>query len=352
MWVIWRPFGKVSRFIAGLFHIFTLLDWLLLWWLPKSGRSFGPIGPQLYVMAFPRIAVTLVTALFSKLSLVWGVIFFIFGQLAGWLCYLWGMLYEPFATTTTFYSFASPNIAPHGRRIRLLHLSDFHIERLTRRETDLLDQIAHIQPDVIVITGDYLNLSYVDEPLARAEAKQLLGQLSAPYGVYAVLGSPPADPRRTTPSLFDDTNIRLLRDEVAVLSFDDGQALSLMGLDCEHDLESDMYVFKQLFDKTPPKSTKILLYHSPELMPQVQQYPIELYLCGHTHGGQIRFPYYGALLTSSVTGKRYEMGPYTENNTTLYVSRGVGLEGLSAPRMRFLCQPEIILFTLVGRERS
>jgi predicted MPP superfamily phosphohydrolase len=96
----------------------------------------------------------------------------------------------------------------------------------------------------------------------------------------------------------------------------------------------------------PVNSAKILLYHSPELMPLVQQYPVDLYLCGHTHGGQVRIPGYGAILTSSSTGKQYEMGPYTEQNTTLYISRGIGLEGLSAPRMRLFCRPEIILFTL------
>jgi predicted MPP superfamily phosphohydrolase len=83
-------------------------------------------------------------------------------------------------------------------------------------------------------------------------------------------------------------------------------------------------------------------------MPLAQQYPVDLYLCGHTHGGQVRLPIYGAIITSSSLGKRYEMGPYVEQDTTLYISRGIGLEGLSAPRMRLLCPPEIILFSLSG----
>ena len=83
-------------------------------------------------------------------------------------------------------------------------------------------------------------------------------------------------------------------------------------------------------------------------MPTVQQQPVELYLCGHTHGGQIRMTMYGAILTSSALGKQYEMGRYVEQGTTLYISRGIGLEGLSAVRMRLLCPPEIIMFTLSG----
>ena len=67
----------------------------------------------------------------------------------------------------------------------------------------MLALIEQAQPDLIVITGDYLNLSYVDDPTARAEVRKVLAELHAPYGVYATLGSPPVDPRRTTPSLFD-----------------------------------------------------------------------------------------------------------------------------------------------------
>jgi hypothetical protein len=253
----------------------------------------------------------------------------------------------------THKTIQSPNLPANTPPIRLLHLSDLHMERLTRRETHLMELIEQARPDLMIITGDYLNLSYVDEPIARAEVRKVLKKLHAPYGVYAILGSPPVDPRDTTPSLFDGLdNIRLLRDEVAVLHFADGRTLSLLGLDCEHDLELDADVFKKLVALAPPDSMRILLYHSPELMPVVQQYPVDLYLCGHTHGGQVRLPLYGAIITSSALGKQYEMGPYVEQNTTLYISRGIGLEGLSAPRMRLLCPPEIILFNLSSPGRD
>ncbi len=164
------------------------------------------------------------------------------------------------------------------------------------------------------------------------------------------MGSTLVDPRDTTPSLFDGLNIRLLRDELAVLNFADGRTLSLLGLDCEHNSKTDGRVLQNLVKLAPANSMRVLLYHSPELMPLAQQYPLDLYLCGHTHGGQMRIPFYGALLTSSELGKQYEMGPYIEQNTTLYISRGIGLEGLSAPRMRLFCPPEIILFTLSGQD--
>jgi predicted MPP superfamily phosphohydrolase len=357
VWYAWLPLGPVAFAAAAIFLVFSLADWLLLSWLPASGRSFGPVGPQLVVMIAPRLGVAVVLGLVAWLF-GWGTVpLLLLGglvllQSVGTILYLWGTWYEPFALATTQQTVQSMHLAGTAPPIRLLHLSDLHIERLTQREAHLLALIEQAQPDLIVITGDYLNLSYVDDPTARAEVRKVLAELHAPYGVYATLGSPPVDPRLTTPSLFDGLNIRLLRDEVAILNLPDGRTLSLLGLDCDHDLDIDAQVFRQLIRLAPQDSMRVLLYHSPELMPVVQDYPVDLYLCGHTHGGQVRLPLYGAVLTSSALGKQYEMGPYVEQGTTLYISRGIGLEGLSAPRLRLLCPPEIILFSLSGSQVS
>lgn len=351
VWLVWWPLSSMAVIAAGIYLGFALADWLLLWWLVHSGRSFGPVGPLLFVKTIPRVGAVVLSALAAWVSgsAVTGISMLIVLQLLGTLAYLWGTLREPFALATTYQVIKSGGLSPDASPIRLLHLSDLHVERLTHREARLLELIEQAQPEIIVITGDYLNLSYVNDPTARAEVRKVLARLQAPYGVYATLGSPPVDPRDTTPSLFDGLNIRLLRDEVAVLTFPDGRTLSLLGLDCEHDLQSDLSAFQKLIGLAPPNSVRVLLYHSPELMPFVQQHSVDLYLCGHTHGGQVRMPFYGAILTSTITGKRYEMGAYTEQNTTLYVSRGIGLEGLSAPRMRLFCPPEIILFSLAAK---
>jgi predicted MPP superfamily phosphohydrolase len=354
--VIWRSLNRLGTLlVTGLYLIFALGDWLLFWWLPVSGRSFGPIGPQLYVTSIPRLLVVMLSALFvrSTGAVRLGLAANFLLQLGGTFSYLWGTVVEPMAmgvTRQTVDASGLPNSAPP---LRLLHLSDFHVERLTSREPRVLELITETKPDIIVITGDYLNLSYVDDPVARTDVREILAKIDAPLGVYATLGSPPVDPRDTTPSLFDGLeNIRLLRDEVALLSLADGRQLSLIGMDCEHDLESDTSAFESLIELVPADFAVVLLYHSPELMPVVQNFPVDLYLCGHTHGGQVRVPGYGALVTSSMTGKRYEMSRYDEQGTTLYVSRGIGLEGLSAPRIRLLCRPEVILFTLSGSGKA
>jgi predicted MPP superfamily phosphohydrolase len=94
------------------------------------------------------------------------------------------------------------------------------------------------------------------------------------------------------------------------------------------------------------QTLSLLLYHTPDLIETADREEIDLYLAGHTHGGQVRLPFFGAIVTMSAYGKQYEMGLYQLNPTTLYVSRGVGMEGMGLPRVRFLCPPEIVLIEL------
>jgi predicted MPP superfamily phosphohydrolase len=125
--------------------------------------------------------------------------------------------------------------------------------------------------------------------------------------------------------------------------------MRLIGLHCNRERFLDAPRLRRLLANGPGDTFNVLLYHSPDLMPEAVELGVDLYLCGHTHGGQIRLPLFGAIITSSAFWKRYEMGRYEEGNTTLYVSRGLGLEGFGAPRARFLASPEIILWTLDGQ---
>jgi predicted MPP superfamily phosphohydrolase len=276
---------------------------------------------------------------------------------------VWGTFIEPQRLGLSMVSLSVGSYPQGAPPLRLLQISDLHVERFARREEQLLRMVREIAPDLILLTGDYVNLSYVDDPIAHADARRVLAALSsdgeslAPGGVYAVLGSPPVD--RESASLFDGLAIRLLRDEVEIIDLPAlpnvqqradvrGSRLALIGLDCSHNSERDAQRLAAVSTQIPYDVVQVLLYHSPELIPFASELGIDLYLCGHTHGGQVRFPVYGAILTSSELGKQYDMGYYRSGDTHLYVSRGIGMEGLGAPRVRFLCPPEITLFSMQG----
>jgi len=349
---LWRLAAPNAAFAVSLALLsFTLIDWLLLDWLPHAKRSFGPVNPQLMFMLIPRLLVAIGTAGLAHFGQPsWGVTAFFGLELAGTLAYLWGMVIEPQRLSITELAVTSPHLPAEAEPVRILHLSDLHIERLTRREAKVLRFIRETRPDLIVITGDYLNASNRCDSEAVDQVRGWLDQLYASGGVYAVLGTPSVDLPYIAPLHFQETDIQLLRRDVIEVNLGDGRKLALMGLDCTHDLVHDGALLEQLNRVAPADIARLFLYHSPELMPEASQYEIDLYLCGHTHGGQIRLPGYGAFFTSAATGKRYEMGRYDEAGTTLYVSRGIGLEGFSIPRIRLFCPPEITLVTLKGQE--
>ncbi|MFL5318701.1 MAG: metallophosphoesterase, partial [Myxococcaceae bacterium] len=97
----------------------------------------------------------------------------------------------------------------------------------------------------------------------------------------------------------------------------------------------------------PPDRYRIVVLHTPDDVEHAAERKPDLYLAGHTHGGQVRIPLYGAVITESAFDKKYEMGEYRVQETTLFVSRGVGVEP-GMPRIRFDCRPEIAVIDLIG----
>ena len=108
----------------------------------------------------------------------------------------------------------------------------------TDRERRLLRLVDELAPDVIVITGDYLSISYTDDETTQRHARELLSQLDAPGGVYAISGSPAVDPPETVAQLLDGLDVIWLRDQVASLAWY-GCRLQIVGIECSYDIEAD-----------------------------------------------------------------------------------------------------------------
>ncbi len=339
---------EMAQLVGVLLALFMAADMTLLLSLPQQRVSYGPWKAQLFVLAVPRIVATLGLALLSFwLNGNAGLWIFLAVQVLGTAAFIRGYFIEPFRLKLTAVMTFTDRLPLGTEPIKVLHISDLHVERLTDRETKVLELAREAKPDLIVISGDYVNLSYNRDPETLRQVRQLLSQLSAPHGVFATLGSPPVDLRETLAPLFEGLNITLLRHGWQQVELGNGRLLTVMGLDCSHDLPVDAGRLARLVNSAPVDAPQLLVYHSPELMPEAAQHEIDLYVCGHTHGGQVRLPFIGPIFTSSQLGRRFVMGLYKIGRTTLYVSRGIGLEGLSAPRVRFMCPPEITLITIM-----
>ncbi len=350
-WWLWE--WPIALAAAGIHTLFLGDDAAFFITLPRKKISFGSWQSQAVVLAVPRTLAAIGAALIGWwLGWQWAMVLLVLLQLAGSVALFWGGAIEPFRLGLSEINVSTDRLPAGTQPIRILHISDLHIERLTQREETVLRLAETTKPDIILVTGDYVNLSYNRDPVTHAQVRQLLSQLKAPHGVYATLGSPPVDLPEEVAPLFDGLSIRLMRHDWEAVDLGNGRSLTLVGMDCTHHLPTDRTNLAELMTAVPSHVPQIFLFHSPELMPEASQHGLDLYLCGHTHGGQVRLPLIGPLLTSSQLGRKYVMGLYRNGRTHLYVSRGIGLEGLSAPRVRFLAPPEMTLITMMPTGKS
>jgi len=242
-------------------------------------------------------------------------------------CFAYGYFVEPNLIEVTRLELHSRKI-PAGKSFRIVQLSDLHIESEGLRE-EKTPTIVNLQnPDLIILTGDYLNSDTGKPYLAR-----FLSKLKASDGIYAVPGN--FDSHFKSDDIFEKLGIKM--------RYADKVNLTINGCPIALWLNGGLTPF-------PDKETyNICVFHRPDFIPEAAEMGYDLYLCGHTHGGQIRLPFYGAIITLSKHGKRFEMGHYKEENMDAYVNRGLGMEGGIIPRVRFLARPEIAVIEVKSK---
>jgi predicted MPP superfamily phosphohydrolase len=230
---------------------------------------------------------------------------------------------------------------------RVAQLSDLHgghhmpADYLPRA----VDMTLAQKPDVVALTGDFIHKGYRH---VEAVAK-VLGRLSAPRGVFAVLGNHDFSVRnalgfrrhrglhQAVADALSSQGIRVLRNETQQLAQGEGKVF-LTGLDdlwsreCDPDL-----ALKGLCPRTP----RIVLAHNPLTVHHLGGHRCDLMLSGHTHGGQINWPGLGRFFLGR-KGRQFAAGLYKHNATHIYVNKGVGFGW----RFRFNVRPEIAIFQL------
>lgn len=337
---------SVSAGIAAsvLLLVTSLTNWALLWLLPRTGRSFGPDKPSALAL---NLLLTLEMALIGTFASSSSALFAAAAAaIAITLVVFYATWIEPFRLGVTRQTFTiKGGASSEGGSLRLLHVGDLHLERETARERQLNALIEHLKPDVILFSGDFVNLSYTWDAQAKADIRRVIGAWHAPLGVYCVPGTPVVEPLpRVLEFVQGLENLTLLPNRWTTVETQVG-FVHIFGHITTHDLPTDRRSLAEA-PLSPGDGLKIMLTHAPDIAPEAAAAGFDLYLCGHTHGGQIRLPLIGAIFSSSHLGKRFIMGRYQVGKMTLYTTRGIGMEGLGAPRARFLCPPEIVLWEI------
>jgi uncharacterized protein len=242
-----------------------------------------------------------------------------------------GYLYERHHVEVTRETLEVPGL-PHALTgLRIGFISDIHRSQTVPHE--LIDTAVHLllaeHPDLIVLGGDYV--TWGDRRYVQPAA-EVLAPLTAPYGVFAVLGN--HDDDRDMPAALAARGFTVLRDQRTELTIK-GEKLEIAGIRFWTRKPADVaYVLRGA------SPNLLLLAHTPSRLVEAAALGVPLVLSGHTHGGQIVLPGVGA-----VAAREFPLiaGSGRRNHTTAFVTRGIGT--VYVP-VRLNCPPEVAVLTL------
>ncbi|HEY2830746.1 MAG TPA: metallophosphoesterase [Thermoanaerobaculia bacterium] len=223
--------------------------------------------------------------------------------------------------------------------LRIAFVTDTHVAPFVRRDfyREIVQRVNGFDPEVVLFGGDFVSFRR-HIPLA---AEVLFEGLKATER-YAVLGNhdywaSADDVQRELGA----RGVKFLTNDAVLLR----GALPLVGIDEIYRGRPDV---KKAFGDIDAAATCIAISHHPDVIDLVESRRVDLLLCGHTHGGQIRLPFFGPIVIPSRHEGEYASGFHRLRNVLMYVSRGIG----AIPPVRVLCRPEVAMFTLRRGQRT
>jgi uncharacterized protein len=232
-----------------------------------------------------------------------------------------------------------PNLPTSFINIKILLLSDFHLGTIKELPKIIIDKIKNLEVDLCLLGGDYRHCCTNPTLPFLEDLEEIVSSINPSLGIYGVLGN--HDGPEIIPAMERMGIKMLINDSVRINK--GTQYINLIGIDefnvfRRHDLE-------MAFQNVSSTDFNILLSHSPDLFKQAESHGSDLYLCGHTHHGQIQFPIIGPVVTFTSAPRKLAIGDWKYKGMEGYTSPGLGT--VAAP-VRFRCPPMATVLTLKG----
>lgn len=244
----------------------------------------------------------------------------------------WCTLVEPRRLELSHVPLPAPGL---DRPLRVALVADLQTDHVDEHTLAALAAVEAAQPDLVLFAGDYLQLRGADFERELPALREAVARLHPPLGAFAVEGDVDPDGWER---IFEGTAVRALSRTTTL----DLGPLTLTAL-APQDSRSDHPPVPEV------PGFHLVFGHAPDFT--LAAPAGDLFLAGHTHGGQVRLPGLGPLLTFSAVPREAAAGlSHLPDGRPLYVSRGVGMERSDAPRVRFNCPPEVVFLELGGGE--
>lgn len=231
------------------------------------------------------------------------------------------------------------------RPITIAVLADIQCMRVTDREREAVRRAMDAKPDLILLPGDFVQVGSNRVHEIAPAFRELLAPLEAPLGVFCIQGD--TDTRTDIEQLIQGTRVRWIDNQLVTLQHE-GVTVTLAGIGILYESVLARAALRDAESRPGAEDVRIVLAHRPDVVfglgPRSR---VDLVVAGHTHGGQVAIPFYGPPFISSEVPRRVGWGGLHDlAGRRIYVSRGIGWEHGSAPRLRFCSPPEVSILTL------
>jgi len=254
------------------------------------------------------------------------------------LLVLYSRYIEPFNPIIREYKIESVDIPKSFDGFKIIHFSDIHYGRTVDNKylNKIVDMINNQDPDLVFFTGDFLDRNNKLNEKQITTINSILSKIESTLGNYAVIGNHDMKYLSDYKKIMDNS-FTILDNQEKTLYYNENESITLIGL--ADNLESK--VNYELFNKENSNYTFVLV-HEPDEFDNIKNYNFNIMMSGHSHNGQIRLPFIGAIYTP-IGSKTYYDNYYNINNKELFVSNGIGTSSIP---FRFLSKPSINLYRL------
>ncbi|WP_242142892.1 MULTISPECIES: metallophosphoesterase [unclassified Bacillus cereus group] len=226
-------------------------------------------------------------------------------------------------------------------KLNILHLSDMHLENISISPSQLYNKLKDESIDLIALTGDFLDRKRTIPKLAPY--LEVLNQLHAKYGIYAVFGNHDYVLRETDLQTLKETleqyNCKVLQNENHII-YAQGKLINIIGIDDFSTKRSDLTASY----KGIKQGVNLVLTHDPNVVLHMKEYHFDYLLAGHFHGGQICYPKaYHLVKMGKLARMNMIKGLHTQDGKPFYINEGLGQTGVN---IRVGSRPEITLHQL------